>query len=344
VSLLTQTLHEIQPLDSEAIEATRKALARAGASIEAIGQLGVLVLQLAGIQRRPRPLGEQKRVLLCAADHGLASPRPTARTVSPTMERVLEILARAALVNRMAEQAGAQVHVVDVGIAAEMDPHPDLTEEKTGRGTDDATIGPAMSLMQAVMAIETGIRACEVILNQGTRLVGVAGMGAGSVTSATAVIAAISRRPVVEMIPEARSGGEQQHARAVTAATRAVAANRPDADDMLDVLSKVGGFEIGAIAGVILEAAVRRVPVVLDGLVSAAGALLAGGLSPLAAGYMIAAHESAGAGHRVALQMLRLRPCLAISLPVDGGVGAALALPIVEAGAEILRWMGARDR
>jgi nicotinate-nucleotide--dimethylbenzimidazole phosphoribosyltransferase len=344
LSLLTDTLREIQPLDSGAIEAARRDLARAGASVEAIGQLGALVLQLAGIQRRLRPLGERKRVLLCAGDHGLASPRLGTRTVSPTAERVLEILARQALVNRMAEQAGAQVQVVDVGIAAEMDPHPDLTEEKTGRGTDDATTGPAMSLMQAVMAIETGIRACEVTLNQGTPLVGVAGMGAGSLTSATAVIAAIGRRPVAETIPAARRGGEEQHARAVRAATRALAVNRPDADDMLDVLSKVGGFEIGAIAGVILEAAGRRVPVVLDGLVAAAGALLAGGLSPLAAGYMIAAHGSAGDGHRAALQMLRLRPCLAISLPVDGGVGAALALPIVEAAGQIPAWMSSRDR
>jgi nicotinate-nucleotide--dimethylbenzimidazole phosphoribosyltransferase len=112
---------------------------------------------------------------------------------------------------------------------------------------------------------------------------------------------------------------------------------------MLDVLSKVGGFEIGAIAGVILEASGRRVPVVLDGLVTAAGALLAGGLSPLAAGYMIAAHGSAGGGHGVALRMLRLRPCLAISLPIDGGIGAALALPIVEAAAEVSTWAGARN-
>jgi nicotinate-nucleotide--dimethylbenzimidazole phosphoribosyltransferase len=245
-------------------------------------------------------------------------------------------------VNKVAEQVGARIRVLDAGIAAEMDPHSGLTVEKVGRGTDDATTGPAMSLMQVVMAIETGIRAVQQEAEQGVGILGLAGMGLGSVTSAAMVVAAISGRAVAELVPQARSEHREERARAIAAADRALTVNRPEQHDMLDIVSKVGGFEIGAIAGIALGAALRRVPVVVDGLVAAAGALVAGGLNPLTQGALIASHGSAGGGQRVALQMLRLRPCLAMALPVDGGIGALLAMPIVEAAARL--WTGAESR
>jgi nicotinate-nucleotide--dimethylbenzimidazole phosphoribosyltransferase len=201
------------------------------------------------------------------------------------------------------------------------------------------TRGPAMSRAQAIQAIEAGIEALENELTRGLDIVATGDMGIGNTTPSSAIAAAITGRPVAEVTGRGTGINDAQLAHKVAVIETALRVNRPDPHDALDVLSKVGGFEIGAIAGVILGAAAHRVPVVVDGFISTAGALIAGGMAPLACAYMIAAHASVEIGHRAMWDHLDLRPCLDFDLRLGEGTGAALVIGIVEAACKVLNEM-----
>jgi len=190
--------------------------------------------------------------------------------------------------------------------------------------------------VQAVQAIEAGIEVVEDEIARGLNIVATGDMGIGNTTPSSGIVAAITGRPVAEVTGRGTGINDEQLARKVAVIEKALAVNRPDPDDALDVLSKVGGFEIGAIAGVVLGAAAHRIPVVIDGFISTAGALIAGGVAPLAREYMIAAHASVEIGHRASLEHLGLIPCLDLYLRLGEGTGAALVLSVVEAACKIL--------
>jgi nicotinate-nucleotide--dimethylbenzimidazole phosphoribosyltransferase len=336
MSLLERTIRSIQPLDTAAMDAARARQDRLTKPPGSLGRLEALSIRVAGVTGRARPIIGDKVVITCAGDHGVVAQGVSAYPQEVTEQMVANFLGGGAAINVLARHVGARVVVVDAGVAVDFDPQPGLAIKKVARGTADMTQGPAMSREQAVQAVEAGIDVVEEEIGRGASLVATGDMGIGNTTPSSAIAAAITGLPVARVTGRGTGIDDATLAHKVAVIEQALAVNRPDPADALDVLSKVGGFEIGAIAGVILGAAARRVPVVVDGFISTAGALIAGGLAPLARDYMIAAHDSVEIGHRAMLDHLGLVPCLDFDLRLGEGTGAALVLSIVEAACKVL--------
>jgi nicotinate-nucleotide--dimethylbenzimidazole phosphoribosyltransferase len=280
----------------------------------------------------------RKAIFTMAGDHGVVAEGVSKYPQEVTPQMVANFVAGGAGINALARQAGASVVVVDMGVAAPLDvlaASGKIISKRIGPGTANLAQGPAMSRLQAVAALEAGI---EVAMQAaGTvDLLGTGDMGIGNTTPSSAIVAVFSGRPVAEVTGHGTGIDPGQFAHKVAVIERGLRVNRPDPADGLDVLSKVGGFEIGGIAGLILGAAALKKPVVVDGFISTAGALIAHSLCPAAAGYMIAAHRSVEQGHRVALELLGKQPLIDLDLRLGEGTGAALAMNFVEAAYRIL--------
>lgn len=336
MSLLEQTIHSIRPLDTAAMDAARARQNRLTKPPGSLGRLEAISVQVAGITGRERSVIGDKVVITCAGDHGVVAQGVSAYPQEVTPQMVYNFLGGGAAINVLARHVGARVVVVDAGVAADFDPQPGLVIKKVAHGTADMTQGPAMSRKQAVQAVEAGIEVVEGEIARGASLVATGDMGIGNTTPSSAIVAVITGLPVAQVTGRGTGIDDATLAHKVAVIEKALAVNRPDPDDALDVLSKVGGFEIGAIAGVILGAAAHCVPVVIDGFISTAGALVAGALAPLARDYMIAAHDSVEIGHKAMLDHLCLVPCLDFDLRLGEGTGAALVLGVVEAACKIL--------
>jgi len=339
VSLLGQTIKAIQPLDETAMEAARARQNNLTKPPGSLGRLEEISIQVAGITGQERPVIKEKVVITCAGDHGVVAQGVSAFPQEVTPQMVYNFLSGGAAINVLARHVGARVVVVDAGVVADFEPQPGLVIKKVAHGTADMAQGPAMSREQAVQAIEAGIEAVEEEIARGLSIVATGDMGIGNTTPSSAIVAAITGLPVSNVTGRGTGIDDEQLAHKVAVIEKALAVNQPDPKDALDVLSKVGGFEIGAIAGIILGAAAHRIPVVIDGFISTAGALIAGGLAPLARSYMVAAHASVEIGHRAMLSHLGLAPCLDFDLRLGEGTGAALVINVVEAACKILNEM-----
>jgi len=336
MSLLYETVQAIQPQDQGAMALARARQDSLTKPPGSLGRLEEISIQVAGITGLARPTIRDKVVITCAGDHGVVAQGVSAFPQEVTPQMVQNFLNGGAAINVLARHVGARVVVVDAGVAADLEPHPNLLIKKVAHGTQDITQGPAMSLEQAVQAIEVGIGAVQGELGRGMSIVATGDMGIGNTTPSSAIVAAVTGRPVAQVTGRGTGIDDRQLAHKVAVIEEALRVNRPEPSDGLDVLSKVGGFEIGAIAGVVLGAAANRIPVVVDGFISTAGALIAGVLAPLIGGYLIAAHVSVEAGHRAALSRLGLTPCLDFDLRLGEGTGAALVIGVVEAACKIL--------
>jgi nicotinate-nucleotide--dimethylbenzimidazole phosphoribosyltransferase len=301
-----------------------------------LGRLEELSIQVAGITGQAWPRIEDKVIVTMAGDHGVVAEGVSAYPSEVTVQMVYNFLRGGAGINVLARHVGARVVIVDMGVAGELEPHPDLVNRKVAFGTRNMARDPAMSRAQAIQAIEAGIEIVEQELAKGMDIVGVGDMGIGNTTPASAITAAITGVSVAEVTGRGTGIDDEQLQHKVVVIEQALALNQPDADDPLDVLAKVGGFEIGGIAGVAIGAAAHRIPVVLDGFISGAGALIAAELAPQAKDYMIAAHCSVEIGHRWILDRLGLDPLFDLGLRLGEGTGAALGISIVEAAVRIL--------
>jgi nicotinate-nucleotide--dimethylbenzimidazole phosphoribosyltransferase len=248
----------------------------------------------------------------------------------------LNFLSGGAAINVLARHVGARVVVVDMGVASDLPARPELVDRKIAKGTRDFSIGPAMTRDEAHRAVEAGIEIVTHEVERGADLIGTGDMGIGNTTPSSAMVAAITRRSVAEVTGRGTGVDDAGLARKIATIERALAINQPNPNDALDVLSKVGGFEIGGLAGVMLGAAARRVPVVMDGFISGAAALIAYGLAPAVQPYLVAAHRSVEIGHRAMLEHLRLEPLLDLDLRLGEGTGAALGISICVAACKIL--------
>ncbi|MBI3964839.1 MAG: nicotinate-nucleotide--dimethylbenzimidazole phosphoribosyltransferase [Chloroflexi bacterium] len=355
MNLIEETIAGIEPLDAGAADLARSRQATLTKPAGALGRLEELSIQLAAITGSPRPRFERKAVIVLAADHGVTAEGVSAYPSAVTPQMVANFLAGGAAINVLARQAGARVTVVDVGVAG---PIPGLDQSassasapvsedarqvrtrfvshRVAAGTRNFAAEPAMTREQAWRAVETGIEALEAEVERGLDLVATGEMGIGNTSAATAIVAALCRVPVP--LVTGRGTGLDDAGLAHKARVIAAALDRhlPDPQDPIDVLSKVGGFEIGAIAGVVLAAARRRIPVVSDGFISGAGALLAVSLAPPCREFLIAGHRSVESGHAVTLERLGLHPLLDLQLRLGEGTGAVLAFHLVDAAARIL--------
>jgi nicotinate-nucleotide--dimethylbenzimidazole phosphoribosyltransferase len=285
----------------------------------------------------PPPLPEPAAVAVFAGDHGVHAQGVSPWPQEVTAQMVANFLASGAVVNAIAAQAGAEVLVVDVGVAAELPPAPGLLPRKIRPGTADMTAGPAMTREEAAAAVETGIETARDLVTAGNRCLLTGDMGIANTTASAALIAVFTGAD-----PEAVTGrgtgiDDETWAHKVDVIRRALALHQPDPADPLGVLAAVGGLEHAALAGFLLGAAAMGVPVVLDGVIACAAACAAVALCPDVAGYLIAGHRSAEPGASRALEALKLRPLLELDLRLGEGSGAVLALPIVQAAARVLR-------
>ncbi|HWB12088.1 MAG TPA: nicotinate-nucleotide--dimethylbenzimidazole phosphoribosyltransferase [Pirellulales bacterium] len=316
----------VPPLDTNAMSAARRRLDALTKPAGSLGRLEELAVQLAGITGRVPPAAGEKTLFLFAADHGVAAEGVSAYPASVTGQMVANFLGGGAAINVLARQVGASLVVVDVGVAAETPAHAQLVARKIAWGTHNFLNEPAMTREQALQAIEAGraaFRPCQVA--------GMGEMGIGNSTSAAAIVAAATGRSPAEVVGRGTGIDDATLAKKTAVVEKALSLHRPDPGDGLSLLASVGGFEIGALAGAMLAAAAARVPIVLDGFISSAAALIAVRLSPAVRGYLIAAHRSAEKGHAIALSDLGLRPLLDLDMRLGEGTGAALAFPLLEA-------------
>jgi nicotinate-nucleotide--dimethylbenzimidazole phosphoribosyltransferase len=336
---MTFIIPAIPPLDSDAQAA---ALARQNMLTKPQGSLGrleALSVQLAAISGKPRPSVTRKAVIVMAGDHGVAAEGVSAYPAEVTPQMVLNFVHGGAAINVLARQAQARVVVVDVGVAADLPPVPGLELRKVARGTQNMAKGPAMTRAQAEAALQVGMDVVGAEIAKGLDLVATGDMGIGNTSPSAAIVSVMTGRPVAQVTGRGTGVDDAGLARKVAIIERALAVNQPDPKEALDVLCKVGGLEIAGLAGVILGAAAQRVPVVIDGFISGAAALMAAGLQPAVKPYLIAAHQSVEIGHRAALEWLGLRPVFDLDLRLGEGTGAALAFHVIEASARVLNEM-----
>lgn len=326
----------IPPLDEVSIAAARSRQDTLTKPQGSLGRLEELSIQLAGITGRERPRVPRKAVIVMAGDHGVVRNGVSAYPAEVTPQMVLNFLRGGAAINVLARQAGARVTVVDVGVAADFADAPGLIRCKVAYGTADFTCGPAMTPAQAEEAIQVGVDVVSAEIAAGLDLVATGDMGIGNTTPSAAIVAALSGRPVASVTGRGTGVDDAGLARKIAAIETALAVNRPDPQDAFDVLCKVGGLEIAGLAGVIIAAAAHRVPVVIDGFISGAAALIAAGLAPAVRPYLIASHRSVEVGHGAMFDLLGVRPLFDFDLRLGEGTGAVLAFHVVEAACRIL--------
>ena len=337
--IITSTIEMIKPPDKEAIAKARARQDTLTKPQGSLGRLEELSIQLAGIQRKPIPQITHKAIITMAADHGVVAEGVTLYPQEVTAQMIGNFLRGGAGINVIANQIGARVVVVDMGVAAELKPNPQLVSRKIGFGTRDMALGPAMTAEQAVKSIESGIELVVAESARGLDIVGTGDMGIGNTTASSAICAVMTGKSMAEVTGRGTGIDDKQLAHKVEVIDKALAVNHPVPTQPLDVLTKVGGFEIGGLAGVMLGAAANHIPVVIDGFISGAAALIATALAPALKDYLIAAHLSAEPGHRLLLEYLGLRPLLTLDMRLGEGTGAALGIFLLETASRILAEM-----
>lgn len=340
MTALSDVISAIDPIDRGAIEKALILQNRLAKPPGSLGRLEELSARLSGIKFSRI---EHKAIIVMAADHGVTAQGVSAYPKEVTARMVETFLEEGGGVNVLARLVGARLVLVDIGVASKIAPNPRLVSRKIAYGTNDMTLGPAMTRKEAVRSIETGIDVLEEELPKGLDIVGTGDMGIGNTTPSSAICSAITGKPVAEVTGMGTGVGEKGLHHKVEVIERALKTNDPDPNDPLDVLAKVGGFEIGGLTGVILGAAAHKIPAVIDGFVSGAAALLAVAISPLAREYIVASHLSAENGHRAMLEHLGLKPLLDLEMRLGEGTGSALGIFLAEAASETLWGMKTFD-
>ncbi|OAI41058.1 nicotinate-nucleotide--dimethylbenzimidazole phosphoribosyltransferase [Planctomycetaceae bacterium SCGC AG-212-D15] len=356
MSLLQRTCAAIVPPEVASARAAQALLDGKTKPRRSLGRLEELACRLAAIARTPTPSLPQKAIVVMAADHGVADEGVSAYPSEVTAQMVRNFATGGAAINVLARQAEARVVVVDMGTRGDaghasnapcpsgtLETCPTVIDRRLGPGTANFTRGPAMPREAAIRAIETGIALANDLVDAGIGVIGLGDMGIGNTTASSAITTALMGVPASQVTGRGTGIDLEQQARKIAVVERALAANRPDPADPVDVLAKVGGFEIAGLAGVALGGAARRVPVVLDGFITAAAALIAVRLCPMLRGYLIASHRSVEPGHGIILRDLDLEPLLDLNLRLGEGTGAALALHLIDAALRILLEMATFD-
>jgi nicotinate-nucleotide--dimethylbenzimidazole phosphoribosyltransferase len=339
--MLEDTLSRIGPLDDAAIAAARSLHTRLTKPAGSLGSLEALSVRLAGLAGTcPPPLLERPALAVFAGDHGVHAQGVTPWPQEVTAQMVANFLAGGAVVNAFARQVGADVTVVDVGVLAPLEGD-GLLNRKVRAGTRDLSVEAAMTHAEALQAIGAGIEVAGTLIDGGARVLLTGDMGIANTTPAAALIAAFTGADPHAVTGLGTGIDSETHARKVAVVTTAVVAL--EADDPVGMLAAVGGLEHAALAGFILEAAARRVPVILDGVIAASAALVAHALAPQSVNAMVAGHRSAEPGATVALNYLGLEPLIDLGLRLGEGTGAALALPVVASTVRVLHEVATFD-
>lgn len=329
----------IRPLDAAAMTAARARQNQLTKPPGALGRLEQLSIWLAGVRGEALPALQDKVIITAAADHGVAQHGVSAYPADVTRQMVLNFLAGGAAVNVLARQAGVRVVVVDAGVAGDLPADPRLLSRRLLPGSADLSSGPAMPREIATASLLNGAALAAEQAAAGADVIGIGEMGIGNTTSAAAIAAVYTGLPPAAVTGRGTGIDDAALQAKIRRIEQALALNQPDPADGVDVLAKVGGLEIGFLAGVCLGGAAARRPVVVDGFIATAAALIAVAVTPEVRPFLLAAHRSAEPGHAAALTQLGLEPLLDLQLRLGEGTGAVLGIMLLEAAARVLAEM-----
>lgn len=342
--MIQKTIKKIKPLKDEFVvmaEARLNALTKPPGSL---GRLEEFAKKLVTITKKTMPVLDKKVIFTFAGDHGVVVEGVSAYPKDVTKQMVFNFLKGGAGINVLAKHAGAEVVVIDIGvdydfkdITSNSDIH--FLVKKIVRGTKNIRKEPAMTKNEAIKCIDTGINLAEDYANKGYSIFGTGDMGIGNTTPSSAVAAVLTRKQVSEITGRGTGISDEALKNKIRVIEDAISINKPDPSDPIDVLSKVGGTEIGGIAGLIIGAAANKIPVIIDGFISTAGALIAYSLENKTKDYMFSSHKSAEIGHKTMLDIIGLEPILDFNLRLGEGTGAALAMLMIEAALKIYKEM-----
>lgn len=339
---IKERVEEIRPLDEDAVKSARARQDTLTKPPHSLGVLEELSVKVAGITGNYMPAIKDKVIVTMAGDHGVADEGVSAFPKEVTPQMVYNFLGGGAAINVLARHIGARVVVVDMGVTADIEVmrrSANFIDKKIAYGTANMTKGPAMSYENAIRSIEAGIEVLETEIEKGIDIVGVGDMGIGNTTPSSAIVAFITGEPVERVTGRGTGLDDEGLEAKIETIKKALALNTPNTEDAIDILAKIGGFEIGGMAGVMLAAASHKIPVVIDGFISGAAALIAYELSPKIKDYLFASHLSVEAGHRAILDHIGIKPLFNLNMRLGEGTGAALGISIVEASCRILREM-----
>jgi nicotinate-nucleotide--dimethylbenzimidazole phosphoribosyltransferase len=331
-------IKQVRPLDKAAAEQARAHIDQLTKPPGSLGRLEELAILLAGMTGDPFPDVVPPGVLVFAGDHGIVEEGVSAFPQEVTKQMVYNFVRGGAAINVFARQIGALLRVVDVGVAADLETD-GVWKKKVRYGTANFLREHAMTREEAHRCVEAGMEAAETIVAEGARLLIIGEMGIGNTTASSAMLAALTGADAEAVVGRGTGISDQAWQHKVQVVKEALAARKPDLLDPLDVLEKVGGLEIGAMAGAVIGAASRQVPVLVDGFISTVAALLAVRLCSDVRDYLIVGHRSIEPGHAFVLRLLDKQPLLDLNLRLGEGSGAAVAFPIVEASARMIREM-----
>lgn len=341
--LLRDTMDRIQPTDHRLLAQAQARLDRLTKPIGSLGRLEELAARYVMITGEMKPTLPRGVVFTFAADHGVTVEGVSAYPAAVTPQMVLNFLRGGAGVNVLARHAGIDVRVVDIGVNFDFEAVPGLIHKKVMPGTKNLMVESAMSLAQAEQALTIGVELAAEAAQQGVGLIGTGEMGIGNTTASSAIAAVMTGRPVAEVTGRGTGIDDAGHARKIDVIQRALDSHRMNSRNTMEVLAAVGGLEIGGLAGLMLGAAAARIPVVLDGFIAGAAALIAVGLQPRCKDYLIASHQSVERGHQAILEHLGLKPLFDLDLRLGEGTGACLGMSLVFAAIKIFTEMATFD-
>ncbi|MEB8336660.1 nicotinate-nucleotide--dimethylbenzimidazole phosphoribosyltransferase [Streptomyces endophyticus] len=342
--LLAETVSNIRPLDAKALGEAWERQKRMTKPPGALGMLEIISAQLSGLSRMcPPPIPEPAAVAIFAGDHGVHAQGVTPWPQEVTGQMVANFLGGGAVCNAFASQVGAEVCVIDVGVAGELPATPGLLPRKVRAGTADMTTGPALTREEVKEAIEVGIETARDLVAAGNKALLTGEMGIANTTASAALISVYTEVDPAEVTGRGTGINDETHARKVEVVRRALDLHKPDPADPIGVLAAVGGLEHAAMVGLLLGGASLRTPVILDGVSAGAAALVARAVAPEVLAACIAGHRSAEPGHVAALNKLGLRPLVDLDLRLGEGTGALLALPIVQSAARAMHEVATFD-
>ncbi|OVE73754.1 nicotinate-nucleotide--dimethylbenzimidazole phosphoribosyltransferase [bacterium B17] len=335
---LELTIDAIKPVDKSLESEIQAHLDDLTKPQGSLGQLEKLAMQYCLVRQTKTPEPPKKKIFTFAGDHGVAAEGVSAFPQEVTPQMVFNMLAGGAAINVLADHAGAELDVVDIGVAAELDGE-GLISRKVKPGTDNFVEGPAMSIEEATAAVEVGIELAEAAIADGITLLGTGDMGIANTTPSTALYSAYLDIPVEDITGRGTGINDDQLNNKAEVIKKALEVNKDLLTDPLSILAAVGGLEIAGICGLILGAAANNVPVVVDGFISTAGAVAAIQMKPEVRDYLFFSHMSQEKGHRVIIEHIAARPVLDLDLRLGEGTGGALAMTVVDAGIKIYNEM-----
>jgi nicotinate-nucleotide--dimethylbenzimidazole phosphoribosyltransferase len=338
-SLIAQVCQQIEPIDQTWLNAARERQLTLTKPAGSLGRLEEIANRLAAIQRTTTPVVTKKRIYVVAGDHGVTTEGVSAYPREVTPQMVDNFLRGGAAINVLGRAEGIEVRVVDAGVDADLSDRVGLIHAKVVRGTANFAIGPAMTRAEAEACVTAGIELARTSASDGINLLGIGEMGIGNTTTASAITAVLLGRDPETVTGRGTGIDDEGLSRKIAVIRRALEINKPDASDATGILAKVGGAEIGVMAGIVLGAAANQLPVVADGFISTAAAALALTFQPNARDYLFNGHQSAERGHAALIDFIGEQPLLDLSMRLGEGTGAALAMHVIEAAAKLLSEM-----